>query len=259
MEFLDHQAIWNALPPALRTQLQLKIFTELDSTNQYALDSAQPCLACLAEYQTQGRGRQGKHWLSPPGSGLCLSLKYRYPHAHFSIAGLNVALALTVAKLLQKLGANEVGVKWPNDIIWKQRKLAGLLLETRATTSSYNVVVGIGLNIKMPADIAIDQAWTDLHTVLGGVVSRNQVASLLIAQGMKTLQDYPSSNAATLPTEWDSFDVLKAKKIQVLMPKATLVGIASGIDSSGALRLQVGDTQVPIYYGEASVCMTDTL
>jgi BirA family biotin operon repressor/biotin-[acetyl-CoA-carboxylase] ligase len=258
MEFLDYSSIWNALSPALRDQLHLDIFATLDSTNQYALHSPHSCYACLAEYQTQGRGRQGKRWISPMGSGLCLSLKYRYPQPHFSTAGLNLTLALTVAQQIRALGATAVGVKWPNDIGWKQRKLAGLLLETRVTSIGYDVVVGIGLNINLPTDVEIDQAWTDLHTVLGYSVSRNAVASQLIEHGMQTLQNYPLSDMAALPTEWDRFDLLKAKKIQVIMPKATLVGIASGIDSSGALRLQVGDTQVPVYYGEASICMTET-
>ena len=255
IELLDYSNIWNALSPALQTQLQLEIFQEIDSTNEYALNSTHSCCACLAEYQTEGRGRQGKRWVSPLGSGLCLSLKYRYPAQNFPLEGLNLAFAITVAKVLRALGADEVGVKWPNDIGWKQRKLAGLLLETRISATNYDVVMGIGLNIKMPADIAIDQAWTDLQTVIGRSLSRNAVASLLIEQGMKTLQNYPQTHFTKFKAEWDEFDLLKSKKIQVLMPTKTLVGIASGIDDSGALRLQVGETQLPIYYGEASICV----
>ncbi len=257
IEILDYSTIWNALSPDLRTQLQLEIFQEIDSTNQCALNSSHPYLACLAEYQTQGRGRQGKRWVSPLGSGLCLSLKYRYSQQHFPLIGLNLALAITVAKVLRGLGAVEVGVKWPNDIGWRQCKLAGLLLETRLSSIGYEVVLGIGLNINMPKDVKIDQAWTDLQTVLGHSVSRNTVASLLIEQGMKMLQNYPQTHFTEFLAEWDAFDLLKSKKIQVIMPTNRLLGIASGIDDSGALRLQVGETQLPIYYGEASICAAD--
>lgn len=255
-ERLDHAAIWDALSPELRNQLCLEIFSELDSTNQYALHRATaPCLACLAEYQTQGRGRQGKRWIAPVGSGLCLSLKYCYPITTFPLVGLNLALALTVAKLLRNLGAAEVGVKWPNDIGWNYRKLAGLLLETRLTTHSYEVVLGIGLNIQMPETVEIDQAWVDLQTVMRRSISRNTVASLLIEHGMDTLKNYPTTHFTPFLAEWDAFDLLKSKQIQVVMPTTTYVGIACGIDESGGLRLQVGETQQIVYYGEASVCL----
>jgi BirA family transcriptional regulator, biotin operon repressor / biotin---[acetyl-CoA-carboxylase] ligase len=254
-ELLDHATLWNALSPELRSQLRLEIFPELDSTNQYALNSPASCLACLAEYQTQGRGRQGKQWISPVSSGLCLSLKYCYPATVFPLVGLNLALAVTVAKLLRNLGASEVGVKWPNDIGWKSRKLAGLLLETRLTTNRYEVVLGIGLNIEMPKTVAIDQAWVDLQTVMGHSISRNTVASLLIEQGIQTLKNYPTTHFTPFLAEWEEFDLLKSKQIQVSMPTKTDVGIAFGIDESGALRLQVGETQQLVYYGEASVCL----
>lgn len=256
IEFLDHTTIWNALSSELRSELCLEIFPELDSTNQYALHRATaPCLACLAEYQTQGRGRQGKQWISPVGSGLCLSLKYCYPVAAFPLVGLNLALALTVAKLLRDFGAAEVGVKWPNDIGWNYRKLAGLLLETRLTANSYEVVLGIGLNITMPETVKIDQAWVDLNTVMGHSISRNTVASRLIEHGMNTLKNYPTTHFTPFLAEWDAFDLLKSKQIQVITPTTAYVGIACGIDESGALRLQVGETQQLIYYGEASVCL----
>lgn len=258
IEFLDHAVIWNALSPELRDELYLEIFPELDSTNQYALHRATaPCFACLAEFQTQGRGRQGKRWISPVGSGLCLSLKYCYPTTAFPQVGLNLALALTVAKLLRSLGASEVGVKWPNDIGWKNRKLAGLLLETRLTANRYEVVLGIGLNIQMPETVAIDQAWVDLQTVMGRSISRNTVASLLIEHGMSTLKNYQTTHFTPFLAEWDEFDLLKSKQIQVIMPTTTCIGIALGIDKSGALRLQVGETQQLVYYGEASICLAE--
>lgn len=256
-EFLDHAVIWNDLSPELRNELCLEIFSELDSTNQYALHrTTASCLACLAEFQTQGRGRQGKPWLSPVGSGLCLSLKYCYPAAT-SLVGLNLALALTVAKLLRNLGASGVGVKWPNDIGWKNRKLAGLLLETRLTANRCEVVLGIGLNIQMPETVIIDQAWVDLQTVMGRSISRNTVASLLIEHGMNILKNYPTTHFTPFLPEWDSFDLLKSKQIQVTMPTTTCIGTACGIDESGALRLQVGETQQLIYYGEASICLAE--
>jgi BirA family biotin operon repressor/biotin-[acetyl-CoA-carboxylase] ligase len=220
LELLEHSRILAALSADNRQRLaQLEIHSVLDSTNRYALEGnrADP-YACLAEYQTAGRGRQGRKWVSPYASGISLSIKYRYTTMVDSLAGLNIALAVTVGRVLWDLGAQEVGLKWPNDVLWQGRKLAGLLLESRGK----EVVIGIGLNVKMPSTDdtkTITQPWVDLYTLLGRYFSRNTLAALLIDHCLHTLIIYPQVGLAAFRHDWHRFDLSYGQPVTLKIPQ----------------------------------------
>jgi len=219
LELLEHSRISAALSAANRQRLaQLEIHSVLDSTNRYALEDKKAVpYACLAEYQTAGRGRQGRKWISPYASGISLSIKYRYATTIDSLAGLNIALAVTVGRVLWNLGAQEVGLKWPNDVLWQGRKLAGLLLESRGK----EVVIGIGLNVKMPSiddTKTITQPWVDLYTILGQTFSRNALAARLIAHCLQTLIIYPQVGLAPFRHDWHRFDLSYGQLVTLKIP-----------------------------------------
>ena len=278
LELLDYSHLNAALPAITRQHLALvEIHSVLDSTNRYALEQCEGVVpfACLAEYQTAGRGQQGRQWISPYASGLCLSLKHRF-QSHNSLVGLNLALAVTVVQVLRRLGAVDVGLKWPNDILWKGRKLAGLLLESRCEKNSCEVVIGIGINVKMPAvDInSIIQPWVDLHTILGQPISRNVLAAMLIDHCLQTLIIYPQEGLALFLPDWYRFDLSYGQRVTLEIPfktsknsaedvgeksgnefeiqvnKQWITGTACGIDEQGALLLQVGNHCRRYVYGE---------
>jgi BirA family biotin operon repressor/biotin-[acetyl-CoA-carboxylase] ligase len=277
LELLDRDCILADLSGNTRQRLaQLEILEVIDSTNRYALEQPpmEGAFVCLAEYQTAGRGRQGRQWVSPYASGLCLSLKQRYDALNHSLAGISIATAVTVGQVLRALGAAEIGLKWPNDVVWRGRKLAGLLLESRNTKvcvppsenrkfqNACDVVVGMGMNIKMPGveTAMIDQPWTDLQTVLGYSISRNQLAARLIEQGLQTLATYPQHGLAPFMRDWQSFDMIYGHPVTLKIPPVnqeggafSVTGIACGIDEEGALLLQVGNRKQRYVYGEVSV------
>lgn len=254
LELLEAAQIWAALSTKNQQRLaHLDILDSVDSTNSYALaqqDKAVP-YACMAEYQTAGRGQHGRQWLSPYASGLCLSLKHRYTSLNQPLAGLNIALAVTVARVLRNLGASKVGLKWPNDVIWQNRKLAGLLLESRYAKEC-EVVIGIGMNVKMPQieTEAITQAWVDLCTVLGHSISRNKLAAMLIDQCLETLISYPQLGLVAFLDDWHRFDLSYGKTVTLKIPqKGFVTGTAWGINELGALRVDKQDYA----YGEVSL------
>ncbi len=251
IELLDHNKILETLPDTIRQDLlRLDILDVVDSTNHYALAQHIAPFACLAEYQTAGRGRQGRQWISPYGSGLCLSIKQHYQNLQHSLAGLNIALAVTVTRTLYALGVTKVGLKWPNDVLWQGRKLAGLLLESKNS----DVVIGIGINVNMPDVKTISQAWVDLNTALGHSYSRNTLASLLIAECLNTLQRYPDIGLAPFMQDWHCFDLSQGQQVTLTFPQAPAIsGIACGIDEQGALLVQVGQHRQRYEYGEVSL------
>jgi BirA family biotin operon repressor/biotin-[acetyl-CoA-carboxylase] ligase len=254
-ELLDAQTILEKLPPSIYQQLsKIIILPSIDSTNTYLLNypSNKP-LACLAEYQTQGRGRRGKQWLSPYASGICLSVKYRYSNPNIPLNCLSLALSVSIARFLYTLGIHDVAVKWPNDIWWQGRKLAGLLVETRLINKGcYDIVVGIGLNVRIP-HVDIEQAWIDLQTILPQPVSRNDVASHLIEVILLTMQHYEQHGFHPYLADWQRFDFLRGKKIKLLTTNGTITGQVYGINEHGALLVKVGQTVKPFYSGEVSI------
>lgn len=254
-ELLDVQTILEKLPPSIYQQLsKIVILPSTESTNSYLLNyPTHKPIACLAEYQTQGRGRRGKQWLSPYASGICLSVKYHYTNPEVSLNRLSLALSVAVARLLYTMGISDVTVKWPNDIWWQERKLAGLLVETKLLNKhAYDIVVGIGLNVRIP-HVDIEQAWIDLQTILPHPVSRNDVAAHLIEHILMTLQDYEKHGFHAYTADWERFDFLKGKKIKLLTTEGVISGQAEGIDENGALLVKVGQKMKTFYSGEVSV------
>lgn len=257
LELLDKSKIFHALNPLAREQLShFEIVPSIDSTNAYLLNSTQQTgfSLCLAEYQSAGRGRQGKQWISPYASGLCLSVKYRYAHLNQPLTGLNIALAISTVKTLWALGATSTRIKWPNDIWWERRKLAGLLLETRGMSHHKEMVMGIGINLNLPADMpTVDQPLVDLSTILGRKISRNLVAAQIINHWLETFLNYPQTGLEAYADDWQAFDLLRGQVVQIHTATAIVTGTAVGIDAAGALLVQVGQRLQRYLYGDVSV------
>lgn len=258
LELLDPDQITAYLPAESYSQLkQLIVLDVVNSTNDYAFAHTEVPLACLAEYQTQGKGRQGRRWFSPYASGLCLSLKYRYASGTGSLNGLNIALAVSIAQLLQTLGVENLGIKWPNDLWWHGKKLAGLLLEIRMLPhDQQEVVFGLGLNVNVwEAMPTIDQDWTDLTTIMGKLTSRNQLAALCISQCLQTLTHYPQQKLTPFQAAWEKLDLLANRQVTLTLPQGQVQGKACGIDTEGALQLQIGQTVHSYLSGEVRVSL----
>jgi len=260
IELLNKESILSALSDKNRQFLRkLEIFEVLESTNRYLWQSkVQGFSACLAEYQMAGRGRQGKSWISPYASGLCLSIKNTDLTMTYPFTGLNIALAVTAGRILRYFNVNDIGLKWPNDVWWRGRKLAGLLLESRIYKNTYSLVFGIGINVKMPPVDAfdspkIDQAYVDLHTILGHTVSRNTLAGTLIDQCMQTILNYAENGLSPFLNDWQAFDLLKENQVKLNTGKNLITGKACGINEEGALLVQVNGQIKPYFYSDVSV------
>jgi len=221
----------------------LHIVNSIDSTNTYVLSyckhEAKSGFTCLAEQQTAGRGRWGRTWVSPYASHLYLSMFWQFPVTQ-PLSGLSLAIGVAITNVLKQLGIhNGVGLKWPNDVYWQQKKLAGVLVET----SSINTVIGIGLNVKMPdeADAEITQPWTDLHKILGAAPDRNLVAGLMISELLTLLPQFSEHGFAPFLKDWKPLDINYHKPITLQTPNGQYSGIAQGINSLGELIIQCED------------------
>lgn len=249
LELLDATIIRGSLSHPL-TEQQLLIFDTIDSTNTYLtklLQSSHPPtnlpLVCLAERQTAGRGRLGKKWISPYAKNIYLSLAQQFVTATPQLLGtLSLAIAVAVVDALKRYGITQtLSLKWPNDIWWNNRKLAGVLIEfAQQKPSHYGVVIGIGLNLQMPSDAAthISQPWCDLTELEGTTPQRNRLISLLIDQLLDALTLYQQRGLVNFIEKWRALDLSYRRQITVITPTAQFHGQGMGIDDQGRLLLQ---------------------
>ncbi len=257
LELLDRQRIAAELSDGARLRLsRLEVYPLLDSTNAYLLAKAREewpgGAVCLAERQQAGRGRLGRSWVSPFGAGLFASLLWRFDGQPAALSGLSLATGIAVARTLRALGLVEVGLKWPNDVLWRERKLGGILLESGSSAGTLHVVAGIGLNVALPrqAALAIDQPWVDLREILGTEgVSRNHLVALLVNELVEIFGRFEQGGFAGLAEEWVCFDLTVGRRVRLHLPNAAVTGIVRGVDASGALLLERADGRVNTYLG----------
>ena len=242
-EFLDPRQIENAFSTtARRVVRELRVDRVTDSTNQRLLDLADDedihGIAWLAEYQTRGRGRRGGSWLAPPGSGLCLSLGWRFDAPPSSMSALSLVVGIGVVRALTRLGATGVALKWPNDIYLADRKLAGILIEMRSEFGGpCLIVIGLGMNIALSSDARarIDEPVTDAQTACGSVPSRNATAAAILNELTTILPDFEQAGFDPYRSEWQRHDLLAGRRIRLEMPERTISGIARGVGADGTL------------------------
>lgn len=257
LELLDREHILAGLTATAQSALsRLELFPMLDSTNAYLQAGARedwPSGAvCLAEQQSAGRGRLGRRWQTPFGASLALSLLWRFHLPPDALSGLSLATGIAAARTVQTLGVAEVGLKWPNDVWWRERKLGGILLESGGGSGEFYVVAGIGLNINLPPFIGelIDQPWVDLREILATTsISRNSIAATLINELVEIFTRFEQGGFADFIGEWAKFDIIAGRRVRLQMLNSTVTGIARGVDETGALLLESESGEVKPYIG----------
>jgi BirA family biotin operon repressor/biotin-[acetyl-CoA-carboxylase] ligase len=183
----------------------------------------------------------GRSWISPFASNIYLSIAWQFAHGSERLAGFSLVVALAIVRALNRLGLQGAGIKWPNDVLWKQAKLAGVLIEANGEMHGpTRVVVGLGLNVKMPAQAAknIDQPWTDLcHAQIS--VTRNRIAVHLIEELLQIITTFEEHGFPHFMDEWAERDLcLNRHVIIATSDKIQYEGIARGVDSMGLLLLE---------------------
>lgn len=265
VELLDAQKIAASLLPHADTVLgPVEVLEQVGSTNSWLLEQPRAPAgrgrACLAEIQTAGRGRRGRQWLAPPTGSLCLSLAWHFPWMPPDMSCLSLACGIAVVRALEELGVEGVRIKWPNDLMWQDRKLAGLLVEMRSDGSgAAHVVIGLGLNVDL-GDLAneIQTGWgpapVDLMSVAPDHVSdRNVLAATVLNSLTDILLAFPASGFAGLEAEWQRLDGLNGRLVTVQGEDSALTGEVLGVDKTGALRVLSDGKEVQCVAGDVSV------
>ena len=239
------------------TGTQIIVEPVIDSTNQYMLDripNLQSGDTCLAEYQSAGRGRRGRQWISPFGCNLYLSTYWKLEQGPAAAIGLSLVVGIVIAETLNKLCGNKVKVKWPNDLYMNDKKLAGILVElTGKTGDAAHIIIGIGINIGMNKSIikkdeTINQAWSALTDEVENI-ERNELAGNIINALKKSLLIFEKQGLKPFLSRWFELDNFLERNVKLLIGNDIIVGVEKGINEQGALLLQKENGEIIPYIG----------
>ncbi len=245
---LKRDKILAALPEG-----NVDVLPVIDSTNQYLQDRISQLSsgdACVAEYQQAGRGRRGRRWFSPFGSNLYLSMYWKLDQGPAAAMGLSLVIGIVMAEVMQRLGAEDVRVKWPNDLYLKDRKLAGILVElTGKTGDAAHLVIGAGINLRMrePAADVINQGWINLQEA-GIDIDRNELTVTLLRELRTALRKFEQEGLASFIPRWRNLDNFIDRPVKLLIGDKEIHGIERGIDQQGALLLEL-DGEIKTFIG----------
>ena len=238
------------------------ISDSIDSTNAEALrlvgtGCAAPFLV-LAEQQTAGRGRRGRKWVSPFAQNLYYSLVLRIDGGLRQLEGLSLVVGLAVMQALRELGVQGAALKWPNDVLVGQKKIAGILLELVGDPADIcHVVLGIGINVNMQKAAEVDQEWTSVQLETGSTVDRNYLVARLGLQLQSHLQRHAAFGFTALQEEWEHNHLWQGRAVSLIAGVNQIDGVVLGIDHQGALRLDVDGVEKIYSGGELSLRLRD--
>jgi BirA family biotin operon repressor/biotin-[acetyl-CoA-carboxylase] ligase len=225
---------------------RIHFFPVVDSTNRLALklagEGAAEGTVVLADCQTRGRGRLQRVWQSPPGCNLYASLLLRPAIDPADAARITLTAGVAIAEMISILCPEGVGLKWPNDVFIRGRKVCGILTEMKTTGRTLDgIVLGIGLNVNISAkdfDPELHKAATSLREETGSIFSREEVAFLLCDYFEKWYQIFLNEGFAPVRERWLARSGMSGNRVRVLFQGEAQEGVVIGIDYDGALLLK---------------------
>ncbi len=251
----------------LEHQITTKIFgkqiyykEEIDSTNteakRQAMEGAPHGLLILAEQQTMGKGRLGRSWSSPKGTGIWMSLLLKPDFKPEKASMLTLVTALSVTDAIRKGTGLEAWIKWPNDIVVNRKKVCGILTEMNALANQiYYIIVGIGINVntkEFPEEIR--EIATSLQIEKGMTIQRSLLISKVLEELEKNYEQFlQAGDLKFLLEKYNKRLINCHKQVKMIGSSGTFAGTAKGINAKGELLIQTDNGLVEVRSGEVSV------
>lgn len=260
IQLLEHDSVLDAIGQQ-RTWFNLELHDHLESTNSYLMKQASAGCAhatCVAaSLQTKGRGRRGRAWQAGLGASLTFSLLWRFQAGASALSGLSLAVGVAIIRALHAVGVTEAQLKWPNDVLVNRQKLAGILIELQGDMEGPSAaVIGIGLNLRLPEHVKrhIDQAATDLQTLMRPPPNPSELLGLLLRHLAEVLSEFESNGFEKLRDEWIEHHAYHNQPVLMLLPDGRQShGIVVDVASDGVLMVETATGVQRFTAGEISL------
>ncbi|MFY9328796.1 MAG: biotin--[acetyl-CoA-carboxylase] ligase [Georgfuchsia sp.] len=236
---------------------QLNALAECDSTNtqlmQLAEEGAASGTVVVADRQTAGRGRRGRVWISSPSNSLTFSLLWRFSAESSAPEALSLAVGLGLQRALVASGV-VAAVKWPNDILCKDRKLAGVLIEVQSGDVK-STIIGIGINLHLPPEMpdAIAYNAIALDEMLPQLPTREHLLAVVLTHLSATLHRYQSEGFSTLRDEWQARHAYHGRDVCISGGGEDVDGVCSGVTDHGELLIKTTQGTRLVITGDVSL------
>lgn len=248
---LDKHKITDQLSKPITSMIEtFDIFASLSSTNDYIKSLPRPNLdhlrICVAEHQSNGKGRHGRTWFSPFGTNIYLSCGWHVACDLSELGGLGLVVMIAVADAITKItGTEGFKIKWPNDLLFNDNKVCGCLVEIQAE-SYYDawVTMGIGIDVNMKHNgFPIDTPWASLFDITQKYFDRNVLIAGVLNHLSEYLKLFKEKGFSAFLDKWQNYDYLLSKTIEIACADKKWTGKMLGVDKTGQLILQdVNDT-----------------
>lgn len=231
-----------------RDRFSIQAIDACDSTNTLLLQRVHEMPSgsvVVCDRQTAGRGSRGRRWSASPDASLTFSLLWHFDCGLAGISGLSLGVGLAVVRALAACGACGATLKWPNDILYRDAKLGGILVELSGDSEQARAVIGIGLNLRAPEMAGHGEAFMMPVTAIDALVSplpeRNHLLARLLTELAAVFDRFAAHGFGALRDEWQAAHAWQGRVVHILSNgRVDMEGICLGADDDGALLVEVG-------------------
>ena len=243
---------YSSLVELLPKDLECHFFDSIESTNYFLTNKpfSNKVQLCVAREQTQGKGQHGRLWESQRDGSILFSIRRNFPK-ECNLNGLSLVVGLAIAKVLER-ECLAVGfqIKWPNDIFFEDKKLAGVLLENKMQSKNQSVVIGVGINYALDLDLVFEIPWTDLSRITKILPDIRFLTAKIINEILVMSEHFKAFSFDDFQSDWKRYDMLKGKYIKCINLEDSFEGEVVGVSSQGALKIYTKNGVKELYSSE---------
>ena len=230
---------YSSLVELLPKNLECHFFDSIESTNLFLVNRpfTNKVELCVTREQTQGKGQFGRHWESQRDNSILFSIRRNFPQES-NLNGLSLVVGLAIVKVLEQHCLVEgFKIKWPNDIYFENKKLAGVLLENQMQSGNQSVVIGVGINYSIDKAMIFEIPWTDLAKITKTLPDIKLLTAKIINNILVMSEHFSVSGFDDFRSDWKRYDMLQGKKVKCSDLGESFEGEVIGLNTEGALKI----------------------
>jgi len=240
---------YSSLVDLLPKDLECHFFDSIESTNLFLtnIPFTNKVQLCVTREQTQGKGQHGRHWESKRDGSILFSIRRNFPQ-ECNLNGLSLVVGLAIVKVLeQECLVEGFKIKWPNDIYFESKKLAGVLLESQIQSKNQSVVIGVGINYALDQSMTFEIPWTDLAKITKTLPDIKLLTAEIINNILVMSEHFSAFGFDDFQSDWKRYDMLQGKRVKCTDLKDYFEGEVLGVSSKGALKIFTKDGVKELY------------
>ena len=240
---------YSSLVNLLPKDLECHFFDSIESTNLFLTNRpfSNKVQLCLTREQTQGKGQYGRHWESQRDGSILFSVRRNFQQ-EYNLNGLSLVVGLAIVKVLeQECLVEGFKIKWPNDIYFESKKLAGVLLENQMQSGNQFVVIGVGINYSIDQSMTFEIPWTDLAKITKTLPDIKLLTAEIINNILVMSEHFSAFGFDDFQSDWKRCDMLQGKRVKYTDLKDSFEGEVLGVSSKGALKIFTKDGVKELY------------